>query len=69
VDKLLAAFLAAGVPAHAAPAAWPPRRGRRRRAQPPTSHRLWVGSMRYTTAEDVLRTALPRIAAEHGNRA
>jgi len=69
VDGLLAAFGEADVPAYAAPAVWPPRRVRRRRARPPASERLWVGAMRYATAEDVLRTELPRLAAEQGTQA
>lgn len=70
VDALLAAFLEAGVPAHAAPSAsaWPtpgrarrarrPAWRRRRRARPATSFRVWVGALWYATAEDVLRAAL-----------
>jgi hypothetical protein len=65
VDGLLAAFWEAGVPAYAAPLALPPppRRRRRRRWRPVPEHRLWVGARSYATAEDVLRTELPRLAA------
>jgi len=70
VDALLAAFREAGVPAHTAPSAsvCPSRRARpqrRRRSRPTTSYRVWVGALWYATAEDVLRTELPRLAAEH----
>jgi hypothetical protein len=68
VDELLAAFREAGVPAYASPAAWPPGRTRAGRARPPTSDRLWVGAMRYATAEDVLRAELPRLLQRRGNR-
>jgi len=66
VDALLAAFRDARVPAYAAPAAWPPRRATGPRRHPATAHRLWVAALRYATAEEVLRTELPRLAAEHG---
>ncbi len=70
MDALLAAFREAGVPAHTAPSAsvCPSRRARpqrRRRSRPTTSYRVWVGALWYATAEDVLRTELPRLAAEH----
>jgi hypothetical protein len=68
VDQLLAVFRDAGVPAYAAPATWPPRRTRARRPRSATNDRLWVGAMRYATAEEVLRTEFPRLAAEHGRR-
>jgi hypothetical protein len=66
VDDLLAAFAEAGVPAYASPVQWPSRRAGTRRNRLVTSQRLWVGSMRYATAEDVLRIELPRLAARHG---
>jgi hypothetical protein len=64
-DPLLEAFRDAGVPPHAAPVGLTPRRAPRRRrgrrANP--DHRIWVGSQWYATAEDVLRTQLPRLRA------
>ena len=73
VDELLAAFLEAGVPAHAAPSpeAWPAgdRRARtkrwRQRPRPSASYRVWVGALWYATAEDVLRAELSRLQAGH----
>ncbi len=63
-DPLLDAFRDAGVPAYAAPVGLAPRRARRRRARSPSpDHRIWVGSQWYATAEDVLRTQLPRLGA------
>jgi len=65
VDGLLAAFQDVGVPAYAAAVTWPPQRaaGRSRKSAP--DHRVWVGAQWYATAEDVLRTQLPRLAAAH----
>jgi hypothetical protein len=60
-DPLLEAFRDAAVPAYAAPVGLAPRRGRRRQRAP--DHRIWVGAQRYATAEDVLRTQLPRLRA------
>jgi hypothetical protein len=68
VDELLAAFREADVPAYASPTAWPPGRAHARRARPVTSQRLWVGAMRYATAEDVLRVELARLLQRRGNR-
>jgi len=69
VGGLLEAFRDAGVPAYAAPVAWPARRtaGRRRQQRPPPDHRVWVGAQWYATAEDVLRTELPRLAEPDGH--
>ncbi|HEV8649177.1 MAG TPA: hypothetical protein VG276_07160 [Actinomycetes bacterium] len=67
VDDLLAAFRDARVPAYAAPAEWPPRRAPGRRRHAATSDRLWVAALRYATAEEVLRTELSRLTADHGS--
>ena len=51
VDHLLAVLATADVPAYA---------GRVRLRSAAEPWRVWVGSLRYATAEDVLRHALPR---------
>jgi hypothetical protein len=69
-DPLLDAFREAGVPAHVAPVGLAPRRPSRRRRgrRPGPDHRIWVGAQWYATAEDVLRTELPRLGAgNHSN--
>ncbi len=59
IRALIAELASAGVPAFAAPVTRrPPRRGKRSGAG---RFQLWVGTSRYSRAEDVLRVKLPAL--------
>lgn len=58
VTALLAEFRRAGVPAYAAAVTRRPRRGASRR------YHVWVGTSRYSLAEDILRVQLPALLKE-----
>ncbi len=74
VPALLAELEDAGVPAHAAPTRPPfavtPRRTRRQRPSPDTDQRwrLWVGTSRYSAAEELLRVRLPVLLRRRGTQ-
>jgi hypothetical protein len=65
IRSLVAELRVAGVPAFAAPVTHRPARRPSRRSQRTRSDRyqLWVGTSRYSRAEDVLRVKLPALLA------
>jgi hypothetical protein len=67
VPALLSELVAAGVPAYAAAVARRPERFRRQAPSPRC--RLWVGTSRYSQAEEVLRIRLPALLAQLGEPA
>jgi hypothetical protein len=67
VTPLLAALLAAGVPAYAASTQAGPSR-RRARAAAPCDYRVWVGTSAYSRAVDTLVAVMPALLGQpHGH--